>query len=262
MATLPKPQYPSPSAQPGVWPASRIQLRPGKAQAVSASSTLLGLQAQTPALPSEPSATEPGVVAILSCWEKKAEEVAIGLAQWWLGSDFRWCQVPILVLALGVWAITARSAWRSQESATPLLLEKISQMHQARARAVAVTLSAPQAPPAASVAGASPAARPAPATTGPALPVEEISGRADQASNNMAKLLAASIRSWFSSDPAPAEKVEGNPRMRVWVDLKTGLYYCRGTRYYGYGGRERGKVMSQKDAEYEYFQPATGAPCQ
>ncbi|HEV2117867.1 MAG TPA: hypothetical protein VGR48_17665 [Terriglobales bacterium] len=55
--------------------------------------------------------------------------------------------------------------------------------------------------------------------------------------------------------------MKGNPRRHVWVDLKTGLYYCPGADYYGYGGRDRGKVMSQRDAEYEYFQSASGAPC-
>jgi hypothetical protein len=75
-------------------------------------------------------------------------------------------------------------------------------------------------------------------------------------------ILAASLRSWFSPEPAAPERVQGNPDRRVWVDMKTGLYYCAGADYYGFGGRERGKVMSQKDAEYEYFQPATGAPCQ
>jgi hypothetical protein len=56
--------------------------------------------------------------------------------------------------------------------------------------------------------------------------------------------------------------VQGDPHRRVWVDMKTGLYYCPGADYYGYGGDTRGKVMSQKDAQYEYFQPATGAPCE
>jgi len=71
----------------------------------------------------------------------------------------------------------------------------------------------------------------------------------------------ASLRLWLLPQPAAPEEVDGNPNERVWVDMKTGLYYCPGADYYGYGGDSRGKVMSQKVAQYDYFQPATGAPC-
>jgi hypothetical protein len=74
--------------------------------------------------------------------------------------------------------------------------------------------------------------------------------------------MLASIDSLFDPEPTTPEKVEGNPQRRVWVDLKTGLYYCPGADYYGFGGRDRGKVMSQRAAEYDYFQPASGAPCE
>jgi hypothetical protein len=236
---------------------------------VSASSSLLGLQARAPELPAEPSAREPGALAILARRREQLRKLAALLAGWWVGADFRRCQVPVLVFALGMWAMTARSAWQSQESATPLLRERISQINQVRARA-ALNFAVPAIPQPA----AHPAAPPSPAAQAktlassappqaawPAAPVATFSGEVQTASNHMATLLAASIRSWFSADPGSAEKVHGNPHARVWVDLKTGLYYCPGARYYGFGGRGRGKVMAQKDAEYEYFQPASGAPC-
>lgn len=269
MATLPKPRYPARPAGPEMWPNSGIYSLNGSEPVLSASSSLLGLQAQAPELPAEPSAPEPGAMAILSRRRQQLRKVVALVAEWWVEADFRRCQVPVLVFALGVWAMTARSAWQSQESATPLLREKISQINQARARAalnfalpaVPQPASHPAAPPSPAAQAKTLASSAPPQAAWPAAPAATFSGEVQTASNHMATLLAASIRSWFSADPGSAEKVQGNPGARVWVDLKTGLYYCPGARYYGFGGRERGKVMAQKAAEYEYFQPATGAPC-
>lgn len=264
MATLPKPRYPSAGPNgPPVWPTSRIYPVTPKRPLISASSSLLGLQAQAPVLPYEPVQAEPGVIARL--WSRL---IFLGVllravAAWWMEADFRSRQVPVLVVALGIWGMTARAAWRSQESGTPLLLQSISKIRQEQARAAinagiapAHTSSGIEPAPAAPVSsGAS--ARVEPVSPAPA----DIQKAAPSQNSSFPALLAASLRSWFSVEPASAEKVHGNPRRRVWVDMKTGLYYCPGAAHYGLGGRSRGKVMRQKDAEYEYFQAAAGAPC-
>lgn len=261
MATLPKPRYPS--REPEVWPAT------GRRPPGSRNSSLLDLQPENSVLGSQLTTSEPGLTADFAV---RLGGLLRRFGQWWLTADLRRCQLPILVLALGVWAISARVAWQSQESATPLLRERIAQIREARARAAAGSIAAPvsvSVPARAAVpstrttaveTGVTKAAAP-PATT-PSRPAAELERGVQRESRSMASLLAASIESWFSPEPASRERVEGNPRTRVWVDLKTGLYYCPGAYHYGYRGASRGRVMLQKDAEYEYFQSATGAPCE
>lgn len=204
----------------------------------------------------------------LEQWAERAERVGKLLrrvGQWWVEADLRRCQLPILVLALGIWAISARVAWQSEESSTPLLRERISQMREARAQAAAATPAVAAVPVAAAPERRTPAVKPSSPKTpsyGELQPAAELQETMQRESRSMASVLAASIESWFSPEPASREAVEGNPRTRVWVDLKTGLYYCPGAYHYGYKGARRGRVMPQKSAEYEYFQPATGAPCQ
>lgn len=231
---------------------------------------MFGLQAQAPSPPSssEPVLAEPGVIEHLSRRLRQLRGILFRVAEGWMGLHFRRAQLPILVLALGVWAITARMAWQGEESATPLLHESISEIRQERAKAAmgtvgpalaprtsgaALTTSVPAPAVAPAKSAASDSARPQPATT---------IQRTQTSSSRGASGWLAAIQSWFSAEPAARERVQGNPHRRVWVDMKTGLYYCPGADYYGFGGRERGKVMLQRDAEYEYFQPATGAPCE
>jgi hypothetical protein len=267
VATLPKSRHLSRRGQEA-WSDSQIHpvAPPAKEPVVSASSSLLGLQARASTLPSEPGVAEPGVLALLSRRLKVAAELLRWVGRWWLAADFHRCQLPILVLALGVWAVTARSAWQSQESATPLLRESISHIRQEQARAAAgstaTTRNASSLTVRASSTNNAPLA--VPSTVAPAgqLKKSALPVRSHGPNGGPANGLIASIRSWFSAEPATPERVKGNPRRHVWVDLKTGLYYCPGADYYGYGGRDRGKVMSQRNAEYEYFQPATGAPCE
>ena len=267
MATLPKPRYASRRAE--AWAES--QIHPVSEPVVSASSSMFGLQAQAPALPlpSEP-AVESGVVKQLSHRLQQLRAILRGVAQFWMSLHFRRAQLPILVLALGVWAVTARMAWQGEESATPLLRQSISEIRQERAKAARGTMGPALAP---RNGGVEQKARvrarveaPARDTSSAAVqpqPAAKIqkNGQASSSSNGASGWLA-SLQSWFAPEPAARERVEGNPHRRVWVDMKTGLYYCPGADYYGFGGRERGKVMPQRDAEYEYFQPATGAPCQ
>jgi len=59
---------------------------------------------------------------------------------------------------------------------------------------------------------------------------------------------------------APEAPVDnGNPSMRVWVDLQTALYYCPGTDLYG--KTAKGKYATQRDAQLDQYQPAYRKPC-
>jgi len=260
VATLPKPRYPSAGPNgPPVWPSSRINQVTPKRPLLSASSSLLGLQAQAPVLHSEPVRPEAGVVALLYARLMLLGRLLRALGRWWMAADFRSRQAPLLVVALAIWGLTAQAAWRSQESATPLLTQSISKIHLGQTRA-AINAGITPPHPMAKVESAPPAPLGNLASVPPVSPAD-VQKSAGKPSSSFPTLLAASLRSWFSAEPASAERVHGNPRRRVWVDMKTGLYYCPGAAYYGFGGRNRGKVMPQRDAEYEYFQPATGAPC-
>ena len=268
VATLPKSRNLSRRGQEA-WSDSQIHPVPTPAQegVVSASSSMLGLQARAAELFSDPVPEEPGVVSHLALRLRGLAALLRRVGRWWMAADFHRCQLPILVLALGVWAVTARSAWQSEESATPYLRESISRIREERARAAAGISGAIAARNASSpTVGASstnkaPLAVPSSVAPSGRLTKAPVPVGLPSPGGSPASGLIASIRSWFSAEPANPERVKGNPRRHVWVDLKTGLYYCPGADYYGYGGRDRGKVMSQRDAEYEYFQPASGAPC-
>jgi hypothetical protein len=52
---------------------------------------------------------------------------------------------------------------------------------------------------------------------------------------------------------------KGNPDTRVWVDLRTALYYCPGSDLYG--KTEKGKLTSQRSAQLDQFEPAYRKAC-
>ena len=58
--------------------------------------------------------------------------------------------------------------------------------------------------------------------------------------------------------PAPPAYM-GNPDTKVWVDLRTALYYCPGTDMYG--KTPKGKFTSQRDAQLDQFEPAYRKVC-
>jgi GAF domain-containing protein len=58
--------------------------------------------------------------------------------------------------------------------------------------------------------------------------------------------------------PEPPED-KGNPATQVWVDLRTGLYYCPSTDLYG--KTPKGKYTTQRDAQLDQFQPAYRKAC-
>jgi hypothetical protein len=52
---------------------------------------------------------------------------------------------------------------------------------------------------------------------------------------------------------------KGNPDTRVWVDLRTALYYCPGSDLYG--KTDKGKLASQRSAQLDQFEPAYRKAC-
>ena len=52
---------------------------------------------------------------------------------------------------------------------------------------------------------------------------------------------------------------KGNPDTRVWVDLRTALYYCPGSDLYG--KTDKGKLTSQRSAQLDQFEPAYRKAC-
>jgi hypothetical protein len=56
---------------------------------------------------------------------------------------------------------------------------------------------------------------------------------------------------------APEDK--GTPGTQVWIDERTGLYYCPGTDLYG--KTAKGKFTTQREAQLDQFEPAYRKPC-
>jgi hypothetical protein len=53
---------------------------------------------------------------------------------------------------------------------------------------------------------------------------------------------------------------QGNPSAKVWVNTKSHVYHCPGTRYYG--NTKNGAYMTQADAQKNGNRPAYGKYCQ
>jgi hypothetical protein len=51
----------------------------------------------------------------------------------------------------------------------------------------------------------------------------------------------------------------GNPSAKVWVNTKSHVYHCPGTRYYG--NTKSGEYMTQADAQKRGSRPANGKYC-
>lgn len=63
----------------------------------------------------------------------------------------------------------------------------------------------------------------------------------------------------FAEAPAPPV-LAGNPAVKVWVDVHTALYYCPGAELYG--KTPDGKYTTQRDAQFDQFEPAANTYCQ
>lgn len=63
----------------------------------------------------------------------------------------------------------------------------------------------------------------------------------------------------LAEEATPISVYAGSPEAQVWVDMHTALYYCSGAGEYG--KTEKGKFLTQHEAQYEQFQPASGRAC-
>lgn len=87
-----------------------------------------------------------------------------------------------------------------------------------------------------------------------------------QAATAHAKPSEANLSLWdrtliqlgLAEAPAPPED-KGSPGTQVWVDERTGLYYCPGTDLYG--KTPKGRFTSQREAQLDQFEPAYRKPC-
>jgi len=103
-------------------------------------------------------------------------------------------------------------------------------------------------------------ANPVSATTGSPAPASTAPAKAANDTN-----LSAFDRLLISLGlaEAPSETAEdnkGNPDTQVWIDLHTALYYCPGSDLYG--KTDKGRYASQRDAQFDQFQPASRKACE
>jgi len=61
------------------------------------------------------------------------------------------------------------------------------------------------------------------------------------------------------ADPPDPPEDKGNPSTQVWVDEKTGLYYCPAGDLYG--KTAKGKYETQRDAQLDQYEPADRRAC-
>ncbi len=59
--------------------------------------------------------------------------------------------------------------------------------------------------------------------------------------------------------PPPAPAYMGDPDVKVWEDLQTGLYYCPNADLYG--TTPKGRYTTQGEAQLDAFEPALRRPC-
>jgi len=57
----------------------------------------------------------------------------------------------------------------------------------------------------------------------------------------------------------PAPTYLGNPATQVWIDVHTALYYCPGADLYS--KTDGGKIISQREAQQDQFEPANREAC-
>ena len=65
-----------------------------------------------------------------------------------------------------------------------------------------------------------------------------------------------------SPEPSPVLKYlnQGNPDVKVWVNIPSNVYHCPGARWYG--TTKHGEYMTQADAQKKANRPAYGKVCQ
>ena len=67
------------------------------------------------------------------------------------------------------------------------------------------------------------------------------------------------ISSPFAGSVLARSRQQTSGRVRVWVNSRSGFYYCPGTQFYG--RLQPGKYMTETDARQFGYQPSTAATC-
>lgn len=181
---------------------------------------------------------------LLGCWREAVVRLQRGrqvLFERWMAADFRSRQLPILAIAAAIWASTAWMAWRAEDSSTPLLRQRLA---ATKSQSVDST----------DVAGGA-ASR---MTAGPADSLDAMRSES-RAGQSLPSLSLNQILDFLISGTTSRRQRPGNPQLQVWADTHTGLYYCPADN--GYRRSSRGHFMSQKEAQDNSFQPASGAAC-
>ena len=60
--------------------------------------------------------------------------------------------------------------------------------------------------------------------------------------------------------PKPTRQYPGKPEILVWVNTKTGIYHCPGSRWYK--NTADGSLMVQRQAQQRGYRPAASKPCE
>jgi hypothetical protein len=163
------------------------------------------------------------------------------LLERWMAADFRTRQLPILAMAAAIWTSTAWMAWRADDSATPLLRQRLAAAKSQSVHPVDLGRGGPSR-----------------MMAGPADPQHAV--RPGSLTQQTSPSLSLNqIMEFLISGATPRHERLANPRVQVWADTHTGLYYCPAVN--GYRRSSRGRFMSQQEAQDNYFQPASGAAC-
>jgi hypothetical protein len=76
----------------------------------------------------------------------------------------------------------------------------------------------------------------------------------------LAYQLALVLSERYKQARQPRQANGGNPQVKVWAEMRTGLYHCPGD--ISWGRTRQGKYMSQSEAQRDAFQPARHQLCQ
>lgn len=73
-------------------------------------------------------------------------------------------------------------------------------------------------------------------------------------------LVGSPVAAVPSSLQTPTQQSQGNPDVKVWVNTRSGVYHCPGSRWYG--NTKQGEYMTQKQAQEKGYRPAYGKVCE
>jgi len=73
-------------------------------------------------------------------------------------------------------------------------------------------------------------------------------------------LVSAPITSFSLPGNVSLLTQRGNPNVRVWVNTRSRVYHCPGTKWYG--KTEEGVYMTQKEAQDKNYRPAKNKECE